>query len=506
MKYFTKHKEFILFYMMLTLVLISCSTESSPAVNPTAIVESPSQVDTSSNADADAKAKSDADAKTKADADAKTKADADAKAKSDADAKTKSDADAKAKSDADAKAKSDADAKAKSDADAKAKSDADAKAKSDADAKAKSDADAKAKSDADAKAKSDAGAKAKSDADAKAKSDADAKAKSDVDAKAKSDADAKAKADAGAKAKSDADAKAKSDADANKAVVQMINLSKISDETLQSLIDLSVSKIADRKSNIIAITYDIGASKGLSIPDWPFEQHEVLLSQDQIETTLSTIRSFIENDKCVKDFMSSGQGSQEYIDEEINSFRVLLEKGADATTQRQICATTRVTFNGAPSNQSKADTLHVWVHELYHALQQDIALSPPAIDAWCDEEANAKSKWIVEGGADYFTQHIYAEYIGENGVDRIFKYGLQSFNETGTELGSSARTAATALRLLVERGALKHSDIMDGTLFHKCERVSVYHDNNEDVKIAKSSWSEIQYVYGKYSFNPSVLK
>jgi hypothetical protein len=464
MKYFTKHKEFILFYMMLTLVLISCSTESSSSVNTTAIVESSSQVDTSSNADADAKAKADADAKVKSDADAKVKSDADAKAKADADAKVKSGTDAKAKSDADAKVKSDADAKVKSGTDAKAKSDADAKAKSDADAKAKADADAKAKSDA------------------------------------------KAKADADAKVKADADAKAKSDADANKAVVQMINLSKISDETLQSLIDLSVSKIADRKSNIIAITYDIGASKGLSIPDWPFEQHEVLLSQDQIETTLSTIRSFIENDKCVKDFMSSGQGSQEYIDEEINSFRVLLEKGADATTQRQICATTRVTFNGAPSNQSKADTLHVWVHELYHALQQDIALSPPAIDAWCDEEANAKSKWIVEGGADYFTQHIYAEYIGENGVDRIFKYGLQSFNETGTELGSSARTAATALRLLVERGALKHSDIMDGTLFHKCERVSVYHDNNEDVKIAKSSWSEIQYVYGKYSFNPSVLK
>ena len=47
---------------------------------------------------------------------------------------------------------------------------------------------------------------------------------------------------------------------------------------------------------------------------------------------------------------------------------------------------------------------------------------------------------------------------------------------------------------------------MDGTLFQKCERVSIYHDNNLDVKIAKSSWSEIQYVYGKYSFKPSALK
>ena len=286
----------------------------------------------------------------------------------------------------------------------------------------------------------------------------------------------------------------------------MINLSKIPDETLQSLIDLSVSKIADRKSNIIAITYDIGASKGIPIPDWPFEEHEVLISKDQIESSLTTIRSFIENDQCVKDFFSTGEGTQEYIDYEINSFRALLEKGADATTQRQICATTRVVFNGAPANQSKEDTLFTWVHELYHALQQDIALEPPAIDAWCDEDATAKSKWIVEGGADYFAQHVYGEYVGENGVDRIFQYGMLSFNETGTELGTSARTAAAALRLLVERGALKHSDIIDGTLFHKCERVSIYHDNNDDVKIAKSSWSEIQYVYGKYSFKPSVLK
>ena len=288
----------------------------------------------------------------------------------------------------------------------------------------------------------------------------------------------------------------------------MINLStKYTDQTLQELIDLSVSKIADRKSNIIAISYDIGKSKNIPIPDWPFYEHEVLLSNDQIENTLTEIRTFIENDQCIKDFFKTGYGDQSYIDQEINSFRVLLEKGADATTQRQVCSTTRVVFNGAPVTQSKADTLHTWVHEIYHGLQYDIALEPPAIDSWCDEDATTKSHWFIEGAADYFTNYVYGEYIGEEGVDRILRRAMTAYAETGPGLndGGIAVTAASALRLLVERGALKHSDIIDGTLFHKCERVSVYHDNNPDVKIAKSSWSEIQYVYGKYSFKPSVL-
>ena len=94
-----------------------------------------------------------------------------------------------------------------------------------------------------------------------------------------------------AKAKTDADAKTK--ADASKPIVKMINLStKYSDQTLQALVDLSVSKIADRKSNIIAIAYDIGANKGNSITDMPFEEHEVLISKDQIKSTINTPRIY----------------------------------------------------------------------------------------------------------------------------------------------------------------------------------------------------------------------
>ncbi len=120
------------------------------------------------------------------------------------------------------------------------------------------------------------------------------------DAKDITDADAKTKADADAKDITDADAKTK--ADASKPIVKMINLStKYSDQTLQALVDLSVSKIADRKSNIIAIAYDIGANKGNSITDMPFEEHEVLISKDQIKSTINTIRSFLENDECIKD-------------------------------------------------------------------------------------------------------------------------------------------------------------------------------------------------------------
>ena len=130
------------------------------------------------------------------------------------------------------------------------------------------------------------------------------KDKTDATAKTKDEADAKADADADAKTKADADAKTK--ADASKPIVKMINLStKYSDETLQALVDLSVSKMADRKSNIIAIAYDIGANIGNSITDMPFEEHEVLISKDQIESTLNTIRSFLENDECIDIYMFS---------------------------------------------------------------------------------------------------------------------------------------------------------------------------------------------------------
>ena len=331
------------------------------------------------------------------------------------------------------------------------------------------------------------------------------------ESKAKSDADAKAKSDADAKAKSDADAKTKSDADAKaKPTIKIINLStKYTTSELKALVDLAESKIKDRKSNVIGIQYDVGAATGKPITGMPFNQHKVLISKDQIESTLSTIRKFLEEDECVKSREPEESNRQEYINFEMGRFREWLENGADATTQVQACDTTRVVFNGSPTEQSYEDSMTTWVHEFYHAFQLDIALEPPKVDSWCDDEGRDKSGWFIEAAADYFTSYVWAEYkpTGLTGFDRILKYGLQSFNETGPGLydGGIARTGAAALLLLVERGAVKHVNIIDGTLFHKCERVSVYHDDNPEVKIAKSSWSEIQYYNGKYSFKPSVL-
>ena len=131
-----------------------------------------------------------------------------------------------------------------------------------------------------------------------------------------------------------------------------------------------------------------------------------------------------------------------------------------------------------------------------------------------DEDCNTKREitgsngkgWINEGAADYFSNiEMYGSSVG---VQKILELGLEAYNEdssaaiTGT--GVASRGSA-GLRLMVERGTLTESNILDGSLFHSCDTESDYTDSNSNIVTAESKWYKIEESGGVYSFTSEAV-
>ena len=160
---------------------------------------------------------------------------------------------------------------------------------------------------------------------------------------------------------------------------------------------------------------------------------------------------------------------------------------------------------GIIEGNSLADSKHLVIHEFYHAFQQDLG------DEDCSKKRNVEGSngkgWIIEGSADYFSN--IEMYGSSAGVQKILELGLEAYNEdssadiTGT--GVASRGSA-GLRLMVKRGALTESNILESSFFHNCITESDYTDSNSNIVTAESKWYKIQESNGTYSFKSEALQ
>ena len=117
---------------------------------------------------------------------------------------------------------------------------------------------------------------------------------------------------------------------------------------------------------------------------------------------------------------------------------------------------------GIIEGNSLADSKHLVIHEFYHAFQQDLG------DEDCskkrDVEGSNGKGWIIEGSADYFSQ---IEIHGStSGVQKILKSGLEAYQaDSSTDIAGKAVASrgAAGLRLMVKRGALTESNILESS-------------------------------------------
>ena len=272
--------------------------------------------------------------------------------------------------------------------------------------------------------------------------------------------------------------------------IKIVNVSSVSTSNFTDWTTASAAKMQSQVANVLFVSWDIGAYVADATP---FNTHTVVITSEQIETLMTEIDTWLKT-TCLSS-----------VTEESATFRVYITNGSEVSSQFVICGQYRLILIGVIQGSSSDNSKNLAIHELYHALQQDLG----------DEDCNTKREitgsngkgWINEGAADYFSN--IEMYGSSAGVQKILELGLEAYNEDSsaaiTSTGVASRGSA-GLRLMVERGTLTESNILDGSLFHSCATESDYTDSNSNIVTAESKWYKIQESNGTYSFKSEALQ
>ena len=291
--------------------------------------------------------------------------------------------------------------------------------------------------------------------------------------------------------------------------IRILNISEFSTDLMKEWASFSEAKMASRRADILMVLWPVGKFVREGGFSHPFETMEVLITPDEIDYLMNEIEMWLSDQSCILD------DPVRYY-EEVEMYRDWLTRGADASTQITICPASRLIMMGLTPNQRDPngpmypiDLQDFFIHELYHALQQDL------MDDYCRdreerlgrEETN--TPWLVEGGADYFAKYVVAELTGDfDPINRILRNAFNASREEGTNIyqGGIDKTGAAALQILIELGKLDQTSILDGSLFHSCARELEYTNDKPYVLKAKESWHMIENIDGKYVLSDQALK
>lgn len=291
--------------------------------------------------------------------------------------------------------------------------------------------------------------------------------------------------------------------------IKIINYTDYSISDLENWIYLAESKMKSRRARILFFIYPVGERKRPEKPvrsdyaDRVFVEHEVLLTQNDIEIILDQVEDWFTGDPCL---------DSRDIRRNLSDYRSWLENGADASTMHGVCEETRVVAMGVTENMRLYEPLENFqnflIHELYHAFQQDLEMEGKCQDMRDRDPRNSNTRWLMEGAAHYFATWLVAEIHDKtNYLSQILDIAYHSFERSGEQIYDAEpdKWGAAALSLMVKQNLITEDSILDGSLFHNCDRELVFNNNNPDIQKIKDSWNLIEKVGDTYRFNQQAL-
>ena len=291
--------------------------------------------------------------------------------------------------------------------------------------------------------------------------------------------------------------------------IKIINYTDYSINDLENWIYLAESKMISRRARILFFISPVGERKRPEKPvrsdyaDQVFVEHEVLLTQNDIEIILDQVEDWFTGDPCL---------DSRDIRRNLSDYRTWLENGADASTMHGVCEETRVVAMGVTENMRFYEPLENFqnflIHELYHAFQQDLEMEGKCQDMRDRDPRNSNTRWLMEGAAHYFATWLVAEIHDKtNYLSQILDIAYHSFERSGEQIYDAEpdKWGAAALSLMVKQNLITEDSILDGSLFHNCDRELVFNNNNPEIQKIKDSWNLIEKVGDTYRFNQQAL-
>ena len=263
----------------------------------------------------------------------------------------------------------------------------------------------------------------------------------------------------------------------------------IAQSEFESIFSSASALMSSRPATILTIVYPLGdfiRDGG----DWEggFNTFETVLNATEISAIRASLSAW---------FIANTDIPANFLNEELDNKMAYVSGGADLASHFGISSTVRLVMIGVPNEMAVESLKKTFIHETYHAFQQDLETDscrdtePPA--------ASSNSGWLVEGGAEYFAQTV-GESLGIAGASKsnFLETALGDYNEqlndnddTATDLGRNASKSAAAIHLMILKGYLQESDVMDGSLFQDCARQGTYGPSNTDIPFIKSNWYNI---------------
>jgi len=274
----------------------------------------------------------------------------------------------------------------------------------------------------------------------------------------------------------------------NLPTISLVNGSSLDDQVLMGWAELAERQMQSRASNILMFVYDVGKpiEPPREIPDTEAREHETLLNVEQGDSLMADFGAWLESDECMSQ-------DAEYRADEVDLYRRYLERGGDASHMRALCPQTRVVGVGLTDslrNLEPASETELFVlHELYHAFQQDLEEEGQCRTA--GEAEDSTTRWMVEGGAHYFSTMLLVNGDQDKGRELIYEQARQSLSESsGLRENSPDRKGAAALLLMMDNQLIEHESVMDGSLFHGCAREFQFGNSEPGMESIEDQWSQ----------------
>ena len=149
-------------------------------------------------------------------------------------------------------------------------------------------------------------------------------------------------------------------------------------------------------------------------------------------------------------------------------------------------------------NRERDNLSYVFYHEAYHSFQHDLTYN----------FRGPYDIWVIEAAAAYFGRHSVDMSNGASHkmfVNGLLRFALWNANKLGTKLEDPgvAEKGLGALRLMIEKGWLEESGVLNGSLFHDCARVKEFSDSDPKIQYLKDHWHEIENNNGDFRFKLS---
>ena len=304
--------------------------------------------------------------------------------------------------------------------------------------------------------------------------------------------------------------------------ITILNYSHLDDKYLYKKAFNAEAMIAEITSRTLLVLYPLGNfisnhdEKTVQVvKGWEGKSYQSVISPEQISQIMKDI-SVINKTGC--------QNSYQLM----KDLKSWIEAGRGGARNYSLCDKWRLITIGIPNfydlkfTEDQVMVDHKLYHELYHSFQKNLY------------EKNCKKGpddfWITEGAASYFADYMsFRDYGWMNSFPSgILKYihvtkwknrkltipvGIPEYDKR-----EYYDKGILALRLMIEKGWLKESALLNGTLFDNCnyKKISIssnlqfIKDNFDKVEIKKgcefTKYSEgCGWIDGLYFFNESVL-